>query len=327
MEHKIEVSVVCNVFKHEPYLRDTLDGFVMQKTNFPFDVLVHDDASPDGSADIIREYEAKYPDLFKPIYQTENQYSQKRPINVTFQIPRIQSKYVAICEGDDYWTDPEKLQKQYDFMEAHPEYSMCLCSTEWMNLRTGVVEKRGCIDADMDITLEDVLLEKGKGRFFQSAAVFVRTEVFTQRPDWFTKFPIGDYPLAVNAALHGKIRMLADKMTVYRYYSANSWTVRMDNDEARARISLRMIEGLEALDEATGGEHAAMIAQRIRKHEYTYALMTHNLKEIRHGKLKDMYRSRSFLYRLSDVTRCKYPRFYTKVFKPMVKVIKSNYGE
>ena len=73
MEHKIEVSVVCNVFKHEPYLRDTLDGFVMQKTNFPFNVLVHDDASPDGSADIIREYEAKYPDLFKPIYQTENQ--------------------------------------------------------------------------------------------------------------------------------------------------------------------------------------------------------------------------------------------------------------
>lgn len=327
MEQNVRVSVVCNVFNHAPYLRDALDGFVMQQTDFPFEVLVHDDASTDGSADIIREYEEKYPDIIKPIYQTVNQYSQKIPINKTYQLPRIRGEYVAVCEGDDYWTDPQKLQKQHDFLAAHPDYSMCICSTEWLNLRTGIKEKRGCSDVDMDISLEDILLEKQKSRFFQYAAVFVRADVFVNRPDWFAKFPIGDYPLAVNAAINGKVRMLADRMSVYRYYSANSWTVRMDNDAARARVSLGMIEGLEALDAATEGRYADMIAQRIRKHRYTYALMTHDLETIRKGDLKDMYRSRSLLYRVSDVTRCKFPRFYTKVFKPLVKVIKSSYGE
>lgn len=124
-EEPIMVSVCCLVYNHEPYLRECFDGFVMQKTNFPIEILVHDDASTDHSADIIREYTAKYPDLFKPIYQTENQYSKGIPISATYQFPRARGKYIALCEGDDDWTDPLKLQKQVDFMEEHPVYSLC----------------------------------------------------------------------------------------------------------------------------------------------------------------------------------------------------------
>lgn len=98
----------------------------MQKTTFPFEILIHDDASPDGTADIIREYEKKYPLLIKPIYQTENQYSQgKTSVSATWNFPSAKGKYIALCEGDDYWIDENKLQMQADFLEKNPEYGMC----------------------------------------------------------------------------------------------------------------------------------------------------------------------------------------------------------
>ena len=126
MSEKTPLVSVCTLaYNHEPYIRECLDGILMQKTNFAFELLIHDDASTDGTADIIREYEAKYPDIIKPIYQTENQYSKGVKINATIQFPRAKGKYIALCEGDDYWTDPLKLQKQVDFMEANPNCSLC----------------------------------------------------------------------------------------------------------------------------------------------------------------------------------------------------------
>ena len=125
MEKNPLVSICCVTYNHEPYIRQCLDGFMMQKTDFPFEVIIHDDASTDGTADIIREYEARYPGIIKPIYQKENQYSKGVGISETYVYPRAQGKYIAICEGDDYWIDPYKLQKQVDFLEGHSEYSMC----------------------------------------------------------------------------------------------------------------------------------------------------------------------------------------------------------
>ena len=121
----VEVSVVCNAYNHEKYIRSALEGFAMQKTSFPFEVLVHDDASTDRTAEIIREYEIKYPDIIKPIYSTENQYSKNDGSLSQIQNGRVQGKYIALCEGDDYWTDPLKLQKQYDLLESHPEIDIC----------------------------------------------------------------------------------------------------------------------------------------------------------------------------------------------------------
>ena len=119
------VSICCITYNHEKYIRQTLEGFIMQNTEFPYEVLINDDASTDNTADIIREYEKKYPDIIKPTYQNENQFSKGTSIFATSTFPRIKGKYVALCEGDDYWTDPLKLQKQVDFLDAHPECSIC----------------------------------------------------------------------------------------------------------------------------------------------------------------------------------------------------------
>ena len=124
-QSNIVVSIIFNTYNHEPYIRQCLEGFVMQKTDFAFEVLIHDDASTDKTADIIREYEAHYPDIIKPIYQTENQYSKKTGIMKTFQIPRVKGKYIALCEGDDYWIDPLKLQKQVDILEKDATITTC----------------------------------------------------------------------------------------------------------------------------------------------------------------------------------------------------------
>lgn len=118
------VSICCHAYNHEPYIRDALDGVIMQKADFPFEVIVNDDASTDETAEIIREYERKYPDIIKPVYQTENQYSKGiRPSTITFKIAK--GKYIALCEGDDYWTDPLKLQKQINFLEKNLDYVIC----------------------------------------------------------------------------------------------------------------------------------------------------------------------------------------------------------
>lgn len=124
----IVVTIRCAVYNHEPYLRDCLEGFVRQRTNFRFVAVVHDDCSTDNSAAIIREYEQKYPNIIRPIYETQNQWSKHDGSVdriIRDAVVETRPKYIALCEGDDYWIDPYKLQKQVDFMDTHLDYSMC----------------------------------------------------------------------------------------------------------------------------------------------------------------------------------------------------------
>lgn len=119
------VSIRSITYNHEPYISQALDGFLMQKTDFPFEIVVHDDASTDKTADIIRAYEKKYPQIIKPIYEIENQYSKNDGSIGRKMNPLLTGKYIAFCEGDDFWIDPQKLQKQVDFLENNPDYGMC----------------------------------------------------------------------------------------------------------------------------------------------------------------------------------------------------------
>ncbi len=213
------VSIRCLVYNHEPFLRDCLEGFVMQQTNFPFEAIVHDDASTDRSADIIREYAAKYPHIIKPVYETENRYSKKdgslgRVMNAATS---PSSKYVAYCEGDDYWTDPQKLQKQVDFMETHPDYTMCFHGTlkRWQNGEQpdslfGKVEER-------DYSLTEIC-EKQE---FQTSSVVIRkslfsTEIYQKAETLRAKYPYGDTILYLTAAYAGKTHGIEGVMSIHR---------------------------------------------------------------------------------------------------------------
>ena len=308
MSEQIAVSIICNAYNQERYIRDALDGFLMQETNFPFEVLVHDDASTDGTADIIREYEQKRPDLIKPIYETENQYHKRDGTIKRLQAERTKGKYVAMCEGDDYWTDPLKLQKQFDFMEAHPEYTLCGCSTQWLNMLTGKVEKRSCTDHDVDVSLDEFVNPRN-GRPFPFVSFFIKTEIWRDRPLW--GFPVGDLPMTYYAAMKGKVRMLADTMCVYRWYTENSWTKRTSGFESRAKIHLKMIAGFENMNRDTDFQYDEIIQRRIRVHRYSAAKLSHDFHALTSGELGEMYRKRSFSHRLMDRLCCQMPNLYT----------------
>lgn len=144
MNKKPLVTITCVAYNEADYIRRTLDGFVMQKTNFPFIALVHDDVSTDNTAEIIMEYAQKYPDIIVPIIDKENLFSQKKLESTMNQhIAKTECKYVAICEGDDWWIDPYKLQKQVDYMESHPDCVMCYTDCQFYYESNNSIDKTG----------------------------------------------------------------------------------------------------------------------------------------------------------------------------------------
>ncbi|NLO84320.1 MAG: glycosyltransferase [Clostridiales bacterium] len=119
------VSICCAAYNQEQFIGKTLDGFLAQTVDFPIEILIHDDASTDQTPMIIRDYAERYPEMIKPILQTENQYSKGVAIDPTFNYSRAEGRYIALCEGDDYWCDPMKLQRQVDYMQSHPDCTFC----------------------------------------------------------------------------------------------------------------------------------------------------------------------------------------------------------
>ena len=307
MSEQVQVSIICNAYNHAKYIRDALEGFVMQKTSFPFEVLIHDDASTDGTADIIQEYEKKYPELIKPIYQTENQYSKHDGTITRLQHARLKGKYVAYCEGDDYWTDPLKLQKQFDFMESHPDYTLCGCGTVWMNMLTGKDTGQAKTEQDKDISLNDFMNPKN-GRPFPFVSFFIRKDILLTVPKY--GFPVGDLPVTYYSAIKGKVRMLSDVMCVYRWNVDGSWTARNADPEKRAKTCEKMIKGMERMNEDTEYRYNDVISKAIAHEKYTLALMQHDFKAIQSGELIGIYKSRSLIHRLSDQARCTLPGLY-----------------
>lgn len=210
----ILVSIRCITYNHAPYIRQCLDGFVMQKTNFRFEAIVHDDASTDGTADIVREYAEKYPEIIKPVFQTENQYS-KRDGSLTRALDAAMSaasKYVAVCEGDDYWIDPYKLQKQVDFLEGHPEYSMCFHNAVVFNDEH---DRKNLIFNNLSHSQIVSLKMITDNWIIPTASIVFRKNCYRQ-PEWASKIYSGDMLLALMCYSVGKLYYLNEVMSFYR---------------------------------------------------------------------------------------------------------------
>lgn len=214
------ISILCTVYNHEPYLRECLEGFVMQKTDFAFEAIVHDDVSTDGSVAIICEYAKKYPHIIKPIIEKENQYSKhdgslRKILNGSIS---PSSKYVAICEGDDYWTDPYKLQKQVGFLESHEDFG--LVATVCKSL---VQEEGRFYEAarqnEKELTFDDLLFDDG---FATCTTVFRKQLYFDCNKEIKKQWLMGDYPRWLYFATRSRVYRLGDVTSVYRVISGSS---------------------------------------------------------------------------------------------------------
>ena len=255
---KVKVSVICLAYNHAKYIRDTLEGFVSQETDFPFEVIVHDDASTDGTDSIIREYQARRPDIIKSIFQKENQHSKGVLITREFIFPILKGEYVAFCEGDDYWTDTHKLMRQVKALDSHPEAD--ICSHRTLRLKNGKFD--GWIAPrlrDGIIPAESVIIGGG-GWYCATSSLMCRREAYLEWTPMRDVVMI-DYVMAIQCSLRGGMVYLNDCLSAYRVGTEGSWTNRHDR-KARIKNRLIMIEMLDSLDKFTDGRFKRVISKR-----------------------------------------------------------------
>jgi glycosyltransferase involved in cell wall biosynthesis len=207
------ISIVCVTYNHGLYINDAINGFLAQKSKYPFEIVIYDDASTDDTQQIISNYYNQYPKLIKPIIQQENQWLGKG-INGTlmFAYPAAKGKYIALCEGDDYWTDPLKLQKQVDFLEANADYSGSVHSVDEIN-ETNEKRSKSHIINKYTFELEDII---HSGRVGETCSVLFRREILDSWLFQFNKIMSGDLLVMLAIGYHGKIQGLNETMGVYR---------------------------------------------------------------------------------------------------------------
>jgi glycosyltransferase involved in cell wall biosynthesis len=227
MNTKPKVSILCLTYNHERFIAQALESFLGQKTKNNFEVLINDDASTDGTAEIIREFQKKYPDIVKPIFQKENQYSKGVQRMLTkFLLPRAKGEYIAICEGDDFFTDELKIQLQVDFMEKNPECSLCFHPVkvffENNEVKDCIFPKR---ENPQKLTTKDLL----KDNFIPTSSVMYRSQEYKNLPT--TNFIPGDWYLHLYHAKLGRIGFIDKVMSVYRRHSGGIWWDAYNNYE------------------------------------------------------------------------------------------------
>ena len=311
-ENRILVSISCITYNHIEYIRDCLDGFVNQKTDFDYEVLIHDDASTDGTTEIIHEYENKYPDIIKPIYETENQWVKGRRGSSVFNYPRARGKYIALCEGDDYWTDPLKLQKQVDVLEGNPEIAMCVTNASQLS-ENGLCDEQGRYSESRIASTEDVM--RIGGGFARTATFMFRKSLIDNYPECCLTCHVGDFPLQTFALINGGIYYLADRTAVYRYFTTGkSWSARIK----RANIEKLMkgwrseFDMLSGLDAYSGGKYhelfvwraARLLYENISRHRDKRNMIVEHFEDVYacfDFKMKLRERYHYLLYRIRNV--------------------------
>lgn len=222
------VSISCITFNHAPFIRECLNSFLMQRTTFPFEVVIHDDASTDGTKEIIEEYTSKYPDIFFPMIQTENQYSKGvRGMMAKFNFPRCRGKYIALCEGDDYWTDSCKLQKQFDFLETHQDFNLVgHAAIDSFGKKRGEFEKG-------TFSFEDVYYRNLR---IPTASLLFRNNLLI--PSWIAKVYGGDRAIIFLNTQKGKLKVMPFVGAFYRIHEGG---IEQDYKKDKFKMPIRNI--------------------------------------------------------------------------------------
>lgn len=230
MKEDILVSIICTAYNHEKFIRYALDGFLMQKTNFKYEILIHDDASTDKTASIIKEYEVKYPDLIKAIYQEENQYSRGNNVNFIL-LERAKGKYLAFCEGDDYWIDENKLQKQVDFLKKNINYSAVYHNVLVIDENNvEYKEEQYNFPFHDEYTVRKKELYPGTlcGQLASLVCINFWKELVKNKSEYSSCKVNGDVKLNLFLSMYGNIKYFKEIMSCYRRtYSGDSWNSRI----------------------------------------------------------------------------------------------------
>jgi glycosyltransferase involved in cell wall biosynthesis len=236
------VSISCIAFNQVNYIRETLDSFLDQETNFFVEILIHDDASTDGTDLIILEYSNKYPNIFKPKFQKENQYSKKGFSFAFLELKRARGKYIALCEGDDYWSNKRKLYKQVHLLENDSNSSLCFHTTEYLfseSVPKFEINKPQSIPNNNRFELKDLI--EFDSQLISNCSVMIRSDRIQNLPLWVTNAPIGDLPICLYLATFGSMAFIDEPMSVYRVNSIGSWSNELSSSRLYRILHLKKL--------------------------------------------------------------------------------------
>ena len=315
------VSVLCTAYNHEEYIRDALESIVSQQTDFPFELLVNDDASTDGTAAIIREYEEKYPDIVRPFYQPKNLYSQDIDIYYAVFFPNARGKYTAFCEGDDYWTDPTKLQRQVDFMQAHPEYPACVHNT-LLHYCVGDRADEELVrhDGDCDVEFEDIL--PGMNTAWHTSSLLAKTELLASPPDFYyiaAEYGFGDYPYGIWLRHNGPVHFINRTMSAYRICSnQDAWSSGVEGQyDKLTRFMTGAVSMLEAYrTHVADPELLELVDSNILKWKFQLLYTQGRDRELRRPPYNSILKTKPLRFRINNAVKCTFPwlhRLYRKI--------------
>lgn len=221
--YPVQLSVCCLAFNHANYINKTIDSFLIQKTDFPFEIIIHDDASTDSTQLIISQYKKRFPNIIKTIIQKNNQQSKGIKVTKDFLWKEAQGKYIALCDGDDYWINEHKLQMQFEILNENSNIDICF--HDYMILSNEELKNnniaRKINGKNQIISTKSVIL--GGGGFMLTSSIVVKSSVLKNLPSWFNSVIAGDYFIQVLGSLNSAI-YIPSQMAVYRELSHGSWT-------------------------------------------------------------------------------------------------------
>lgn len=311
------VTISCNTYNHEKYIRDALEGFVNQITDFKYEVIVHDDASTDGTADIIREYEKKYPDIIKPIYQSENQYSQGKQFFLNFVLPKVQGKYLAVCEGDDYWIDNNKLQKQFDYMETHPDCSLVAHKSLVYHVDENIFTDFTSYDfskpENCELTAQQIIENH---LYFTTASMFFKTDYYANNYEFLKGIRNLDYVKKILLATEGTVHVIPEIMSVYRKGVDGSWTKRVrQNKAALAQHIEGKIKILNKINEYRNYKYNDEMQKNIMQLKLTQQIILSNKAIVKDKEYVEFIKTLSLKKRMQIYVQLFAPHSYSLLSK------------
>jgi len=243
------ISIVCVTYNHEQYITDAIESFLMQETDFSFEIIIQDDASTDNTPKIIQKYAEIFPNIIRPIFHQENQFSQNKKNVFTMAVSHANGKYIACCEGDDFWIDKNKLQIQIKEMKKNPDCDVSIHPVIRQCAKKQIKEKIVSQHSKNNKIFTTTELILGTAKFCPMASVIFNVNIFKSIPDWFFDAPVGDYFLQILSSLRGGILYINKVMAVYRVGSLGSWSERISRDESFAYdYFLRMLVSIQNIN-------------------------------------------------------------------------------
>ncbi|OZI13512.1 glycosyl transferase family 2 [Bacillaceae bacterium SAS-127] len=316
------VSIHCATYNHENYIADAIEGFMMQKTNFDFEVLIGEDCSTDRTREIVEKYIRLYPDHIRLITSEHNVGARKNLIRLHEQ---SRGKYIAFCEGDDYWLDPYKLQKQVDYMESHPECTFCFTNGEVADEKKQL-QGRAVIPwlkhnepyyygKDHKYLAGELALLG----YIPTASFLFPKHLMDGRPDWYFRVIVDDNSVKLITTSHGYAHFMDEKMCAYRFGLPNSATTRWNKDnntvEKQIQHNQYFIDLYNYFNEYSNSQYEKDIDEVKKVFEFQIHILKGELYELKSERFKDLFDNLSTVEKAKIYSRCYFPRIYSTLQK------------